>query len=78
MRQLAQERWRWASHRPWRAADNGEDGGLLLWRVPWLDDASWSFFIFFSQDGIFMVLALALTLWECDASGAYARQLIKH
>jgi hypothetical protein len=26
--------------------------------VPRLDDASWSFFVFFSQDGIFMALAL--------------------
>jgi hypothetical protein len=28
--------------------------------MPWLDDSSWSFFAFFSQDGIFMELAL----WE--------------
>jgi hypothetical protein len=47
--------------------------------VPRLDDASWSFFVFFSH-AIFMVLALAL--WEkvaggCDASGARASQLIK-
>jgi hypothetical protein len=28
--------------------------------MPQLDDASWSFFVFFSQDGIFMALAL----WE--------------
>jgi hypothetical protein len=32
--------------------------------VPRLDDALWSFFVFFSQDGIFMALALALALWE--------------
>jgi hypothetical protein len=32
--------------------------------VPRLDDASWSLFIFFSQDDIFMALALALALWE--------------
>jgi hypothetical protein len=29
-----------------------------------LDDASWSLFVFFSQDGIFMALVLALALWE--------------
>jgi hypothetical protein len=33
--------------------------------VPRLDDASWSFFVFFSQDGIFMALAL----WEEVAGG---------
>jgi hypothetical protein len=31
--------------------------------VPRLDDASWSFFVFFSQDSIFM----ALVLWEAIA-----------
>jgi hypothetical protein len=49
--------------------------------VPRFDDASWSFFVFFSQDDIFMALALAL--WEkvaggCDASGVHVSQLIKH
>jgi hypothetical protein len=51
--------------------------------VPWLDDASWPFFVFFSQDGIFMALALAL--WEevagrggSDGSGARASQLINN
>jgi hypothetical protein len=48
--------------------------------VPQLDDASWSFFVFFSQDDIFMALALAL--WEevavvCAGSSARACQLIK-
>jgi hypothetical protein len=33
--------------------------------VPWLDDASWSFFVFFSQDDIFM----ALVVWEEVAEG---------
>jgi hypothetical protein len=33
--------------------------------MPWLDDVSWSFFVFFSQDGIFMALAL----WEEIAGG---------
>jgi hypothetical protein len=52
---------------------------VLLRRVPRLDDASWSFFVFFSHDNIFMELAL----WEmvaggCDASGVRASQLIKH
>jgi hypothetical protein len=37
--------------------------------VPQLDDASWSFFVFFSRDDIFMELALALALWEVVAGG---------
>jgi hypothetical protein len=45
--------------------DCGGDGGLLLRRVPRLDDASWSFFVLFSQDGTFMALAL----WEEVAGG---------
>jgi hypothetical protein len=50
--------------------------------VPRLDDATWSFFVFFSQDDIFMALALALALWEevareCDASSARTHQLMK-
>jgi hypothetical protein len=32
--------------------------GLRLRCVPRLDDASWPFFVFFSQGGIFMALAL--------------------
>jgi hypothetical protein len=53
---------------------------LRLRRGPRLDDTSWSFFVFFCQDDIFMALALAL--WEevavvCAGSGARARQLIK-
>jgi hypothetical protein len=32
--------------------------------LPRLDDVSWSFFVFFSQDNIFMALALALALSE--------------
>jgi hypothetical protein len=60
----AQERWRWTSRRPWASSRRWRDGGLLLRRVPWLDDASWSFFAFFRQDDIFMTLALALYLWE--------------
>jgi hypothetical protein len=38
---------------------------MLPWRVSRLDDASWSFFVFFSQDDIFMALAL----WEEVAEG---------
>jgi hypothetical protein len=50
--------------------------------VPRLEDASWSFFVFFSQDNIFMALVLVLALWEevaggCDTSSARASQLIK-
>jgi hypothetical protein len=48
--------------------------------VRWLDDASWSFLVFFSQDNIFMALALAL--WVeiavvCAGRGARVRHLIK-
>jgi hypothetical protein len=45
--------------------------------VPLLDDASWSFFIFFSLDGIFMALALALALWE-EVGGSVTRAALAH
>jgi hypothetical protein len=41
--------------------------------VPWLDDASWSFFVFFSQDGIFMALAL----WK-EVAGGVTRAVPVH
>jgi hypothetical protein len=43
--------------------------------VPRLDDTSWSFFVFFSQDGIFMALALAL--WE-EVAGSVTRAAPMH
>jgi hypothetical protein len=51
---------------------------MWLRRVPRLDNVSWSFFVFFSQGGICMALAL----WEevavvCAGSSARTRQLIK-
>jgi hypothetical protein len=43
-----------------------------------LDHASWSFLIFFSQDGIFMALALAVEIAVvCAGHGARVRHLIK-
>jgi hypothetical protein len=45
--------------------------------VPLLDDASWSLFIFFNQDDIFMVLALALVLWE-EVGGSVTRTTLAH
>jgi hypothetical protein len=42
--------------------------------VEGLDDASWSFFVFFSQDGTFMALALWRGLRWCVRE---RRQLIK-
>jgi hypothetical protein len=45
-----------------------------------LDDASWSFLVFFSQEGIFMALALALSVEiavVCAGHGARVRHLIK-
>jgi hypothetical protein len=52
-RKLSQECQRWESRRRWWGRRP-----LTLWRVPRLDEASWLFFVFFSQDGIFTALAL--------------------
>jgi hypothetical protein len=43
--------------------------------VPRLDDVSWSFIVFFSQDDIFLVLALAL--WE-EVAGGVTRAALAH
>jgi hypothetical protein len=53
---------------------------MRLQRVPRLDDASWSFLVFFSQYDIFMALALALWVeiaMVCAERGARVRHLIK-
>jgi hypothetical protein len=53
---------------------------MWLRRALRLDNASWLFFVFFSQDNIFMALALDLreeVAVVCAGSGARARQLIK-
>jgi hypothetical protein len=42
-----------------------------------LDDASWSFFIFFSQDNIFMASYVGRDCGGVCGSGTGARQLIK-
>jgi hypothetical protein len=43
----------------------GGDGAMRPRRAEQLVDASWSFFIFFNQDGIFMVLAIWRRLRWC-------------
>jgi hypothetical protein len=48
-----------------RSAAGGRDGGLRPRRVERLVNDSWSFFVFFSQDGIFTALALWRRLRWC-------------
>jgi hypothetical protein len=43
----------------WRRSDaGGREGGMQLWRVERLEDASASWFVFLSQDIIFMARAV--------------------